>query len=417
MPQEAGGLFRRFSGASAVPGKVELLPEMGTQQRIGALMEAIDDEDIDRLIDSVTRQGDSPRSIIKRFHPQATWLWRQWQGTVLQQTFQPALAMMFFSAVLCSVMEVWRTWPVLGVPDDTDLVVRQLKGLNNMWGYLLTMAGFVNSFFLSQAYGFWLATKGNLRKVQGRLNDVGILLATHAHRDELGRFTTASRALLDDVSRWARLYHVLYWAGQVRPARGDEGASLSVLRTERGLERMLARGLLSKREHQLLVQKLVLPETQRHSVVLEWITCRIVMARRSGSLDGGAGFESLILEKLLLLRSVAASITDDAAARMPLAYVHLVQILVDVLVALAPFALYSRLGVFVIPLTGILTTFYRGFLVLSKSFLDPFGNEDSLSENFNLLCVVTETNAGSIRWRDGIEELPFDGHGEPTPPS
>ena len=32
------------------------------------------------------------------------------------------------------------------------------------------------------------------------------------------------------------------------------------------------------------------------------------------------------------------------AARMPLAYVHLVQILVDILVILAPFALYAKLG-------------------------------------------------------------------------
>ena len=40
---------------------------------------------------------------------------------------------------------------LLAVPDDADNIVAQLKGLNNMWGYLLTMAGFVNSFFLSQA--------------------------------------------------------------------------------------------------------------------------------------------------------------------------------------------------------------------------------------------------------------------------
>ena len=83
------------------------------------------------------------------------------------------------------------------------------------------------------------------------------------------------------------------------------------------------------------------------------------------------------------------------------------QILLDALVALAPFALYSRLGIFIVPLCGILTIFYRGFLVLSKSFLDPFGNEDSLSENFSIHCLVCETNAGSIRWRDGIERLPF----------
>ena len=159
-----------------------------------------------------------------------------------------------------------------------------------------------------------------------------------------------------------------------------------------------------------------MPETQRHAVVLGWIARRVAQARTAKLLDGGAGMEGQILEKMLLLRAVCASIADDAVARMPLAYVHLVQILVDALVALAPFALYSRLGVFVVPLCGLLAIFYRGFLVLSKSFLDPFGNEDSLSENFSLHCLVCETNGGSIRWRDGIEELPFDAKGEPVPP-
>ena len=257
------------------------------------------------------------------------------------------------------------------------------------------------------ADGFWLATKGNIRKVQGRINDVGLLLATHSQRDELGHYSEQARDLLDDVARWSRLYHLLFWAGQVRPAKYDEGASLSVLRTERGLTHLLARRCLTKTEHELLVDKLTLPETQRHHVVLGWITRRIACARRDGVLEGGAGMESQMLDRLLLLRAVCASIADDASARMPLAYVHLVQILLDALVALAPFALYSRLGIFIVPLCGILTIFYRGFLVLSKSFLDPFGNEDSLSENFSIHCLVCETNAGSIRWRDGIERLPF----------
>ena len=140
---------------------------------------------------------------------------------------------------------------------------------------------------------------------------------------------------------------------------------------------------------------------------------RVVEARRVGELHGGVGFDTRFLEEGCKLRATCASITDDAAARMPLAYVHLVQILVDALVALSPFSLYSRLGILTIPLCGILTLFYRGFLVLSKSFLDPFGNEDSLSENFNVMCLVAETNAGSVRWFTGIDELPF----EPLPPA
>ena len=46
-------------------------------------------------------------------------------------------------------------------------------------------------------------------------------------------------------------------------------------------------------------------------------------------------------------------------------------------------------------------------LQLSKSFLDPFGNGDSLTENFSIGCLLCETNAGSMRWLNAIDELPF----------
>ena len=378
----------------------------GTRRRIADLLDHIDEENIDELIDRVTKRGGGPK-IIAGFHPQASWLWKQWHGTVLQQTWRPAIGMMAVALLFVLCMEHCRTWPLLAVPDGDNSMIMQIKGLNKMWGYLLTMTTFVNSFFLSQAYGFWLATKGNIRKVQGRLNDIGILLATHAKRDESAQYLPESRELLQEVARWVRLFHILYWASQVRPAVGDEITSISVLRTEPGLARLRERGLITKREHKLLLSG-ALTETTRYVVVLEWIISRFTQARAKGMLDGGAGFESLILEKSLLLRSTCASVTDDIAARMPLAYIHLVQILVDALVILAPIALFSSLGVFIIPLVGLLTTFYRGFTVLSKSFLDPFGNEDSLSENFNIFCLLCETNAGSVRWYSALEQLPYD---------
>ena len=55
----------------------------------------------------------------------------------------------------------------LGPGDPEHNVVKQLKTLDTMWTYLLTMTTFVNSFFLSQAYGLWLATKVNSRKWAG----------------------------------------------------------------------------------------------------------------------------------------------------------------------------------------------------------------------------------------------------------
>lgn len=65
--------------------------------------------------------------------------------------------------------------------------------------------------------GFWLNTKSNARKLQGRLNDIGMLVAVHAQRDAAtGKFSAASRELLEDVARWTRLYNMAraQWSGR-----------------------------------------------------------------------------------------------------------------------------------------------------------------------------------------------------------
>ena len=93
---------------------------------------------------------------------------------------------------------------------------------------------------------------------------------------------------------------------------------------------------------------------------------------------------------------------------MPLAYVHIVHIMIDLLLVLAPMALYPKVGALSVPLAGILTLFYKGLLVLSKSFLDPFGNEGSRAQNIQSDVLISETNRGSNNWWRGGERLPFD---------
>ncbi len=108
---------------------------------------------------------------------------------------------------------------------------------------------------------------------------------------------------------------------------------------------------------------------------------------------------------------------------MPLAYVQLVHIIVDSLVWLAPFSLYPSLGGLSIPLVGLLTLFFKGLLELSKSFLDPFGNEGKIGktkltiqslyrscypdQNIRVDVLVSELNFGaSNRWTKAAEYLP-----------
>ena len=108
---------------------------------------------------------------------------------------------------------------------------------------------------------------------------------------------------------------------------------------------------------------------------------------------------------MLLLRVRAIS---QMVERMPLAYVHVVHVMIDLLLVLSPLALYPKVGALTVPLCGILTLFYRGLLELSKSFLDPFGNEGSCAQNIQSDVLITEINRGSAGWERGGAALPFD---------
>ena len=136
-----------------------------------------------------------------------------------------------------------------------------------------------------------------------------------------------------------------------------------VSRNAPGLDRLRDRGLVTDREYNTLVN-LALPPSRWYLIVLEWITARISRAKATGLLTGAEGFEQVALTKCCDLRGACMSIPDALAARMPLAYVHFTHCLVDILLLIAPFGLYPNLGVFSVPMTGIIALFYRGLLEL-----------------------------------------------------
>ena len=117
----------------------------------------------------------------------------------------------------------------------------------------------------------------------------------------------------------------------------------------------------------------------------------------------------MLFHKMTDLRATYAGIGDQLDGRIPLVYVHFVQILVDSFLLLAPFALYSELGIWSIAAVGLLTLFYSGLLDLSKILLDPLENDNFYkgSVNMDIGVLIAESNSGSTRWKRGGNELPF----------
>ena len=287
---------------TSTPGPAVFISDKwGTRRRLAEVVENAEDDAIDEAVDRALKMGQAPK-FLTMWSPRPTWLWRQWRGTVIQQTYQPALFIMGLSAILqlCIYQDPDTDWALLSVPRQDHWLVAKLRSLDAMWNYMLPMATFVNTFFLSQAYGYWLNNKNNCRKIQGRLNDFGFLLSTHARRDETGAYIPKVEEILDDVSRYVRLFHIFFWSALLRPSRGDRGVSYAVLRTGRGMERLRAHGALTEREHEVLFYSGKVAETGRHWAVLQWITMRFEHARKEGLLSGGHGLEQTFLDKACL---------------------------------------------------------------------------------------------------------------------
>ena len=287
-------------------------------------------------------------------------------------------------------------------------IIDGLSGFGTLWGQLLSVTTFTLTFFLNQSYALWRKCYALSRRLQGRLNDLGMTLAAHAARKtpasptEPSTYTAASRQMLELVSRYIRLFNVLTYASFTRSHRP--------ILTPRGMRRLVERGLLTAQERQVLVDAEI-PATQRHNSLILWIMRIFIEARQAGHVVGGAGFENQFMEKIHVIRAQYGAIGDELQGRMPLAYAHIVQVLVDVVLWMYPIMSFSTgMSPFIGVLgSGLLTMFYQGLFDLAKQFLDPYDNEN-YGKGDDPLCVdtlVAETNSGSVRWMYGFEEQPF----------
>ena len=344
---------------------------------------------------------------MKQYKPQRSWLWSRWTGTILQRSYKIALFQMAVTALIellvRSSCQHSCSWPIGSVPDPNNLIISQMIGFSKFWHYLQGITTFILTFFLAEAYSHWREMYNAARKIQGRLNDINFLLTSIAERDENGNYTPEAEKALDNVSSYTRLFHALLWSKFA-------AKNFGVLDSVRGQSRMLSRGLMTQGEFNALRN---IDQTAGSSTaVLSWISIRALkgMKEKDGGLNDDDAVRGVLFSQISELRGAYGSIGDILAGRMPLAYTHIVQILVDCFLVSAPVALFAELGVWALLSVGVITLFYCGLLDLAKIFLDPLDNDhgiDNESINMDIGVLIREGNAGSTRWKSGAELLPF----------
>lgn len=350
---------------------------------------------LDDLIDESVRT--SPRRpIMMQFDPSSGWIWRRWKGTIFSETWKSCVKNMLYASI---IFFIYKRYPE---------VKDYLNGFGTLWGQLLSVTTFTLTFFVNQSYALWRKCYELSRRLQGRLHDIGMNLATHAARkvptspDETSTYTAASRQILELMSRYIRIFDLLTYASFTRSHRP--------ILTPRGMRRLVERGLMTAQEREVLVDAAI-PATQRHSAILMWMIRLFVEGRMSGHILGGDGFEQQTIEKFHVIRAQYGAIGDELQGRMPLAYAHVVQILVDLILWMYPVMAFSigMSPVVAIAGTGLLTFSYQGLFDLAKQFLDPYDNENygKGEDPLSVDTLIAETNAGSVRWMYGFEEMPF----------
>lgn len=413
---------------------------------------------------------DSNRAIVTEYDPDGLWLWTQWEGTIREMTFSNVAIALIWALVVdlyayqhytfyliataaanggdvATLMDS-LTWTSFEIPHSKDPIIDTLESLNSLWEYQLQLTTFTLSFFVNHAYSHWRMTYFCTRAIQGRLNDLCLLVTLAAQRngkygevDGITGFQTRrvngendeddrdARELVNDVTRLLRMSHTMFWAAT--PTRSDgmgdlhkaEGGLIGcehmpkdleptqfgpMLLSPGGLEMLVRYDQLKKGERDGLVA-CGLPPSQYAYVLLEWAGLRIMDGIEKGELRGGPGMEENFLRQISSLRAEYFNIGDYNAGRMPMAYVQIMEVLVDTLTYLAPLALYTKMGAFNIVSTGLLTLFFKGLLELSKSFLDPFGKDGYRSHNINVDVLVSELNFGaSSRWVEAGDAMPSE---------
>lgn len=370
---------------------------------------------LDDLIDESVRT--TPRkTVMMQFNPSSGWIWKQWKGTVFSETWRTCIINMLFALFITFVYNI-----------NKQVFTKNLAGFNVLWGQLLSVTTFTLTFFLNQSYALWRNCYSYSRRLQGRLNDLNMTMAAHAKRVEpkqkndnsgvatnpingsivqenqrFSSYTEPAREVLELMARYTRVFNLLTYAsftGSHRP-----------LLTPQGMRRMVDRGIITEAERSIL-SDVQLPVTQRHNALLLWIMRLFEDARQAGHLEGSSGFEQQFLEKCHVIRAQYGAIGDELQGRMPLAYAHIVQVLVDVILWMYPFMAISTgmTSILAVVGTGLLTMFYQGLFNLAKQFLDPYDNE-SYGKGEDPLCIDTligESNAGSVRWMNGLAEVPY----------
>lgn len=347
-----------------------------------------EDEYRESILDSlIQRQASKP--IIQQWSPQRSSLWSRFHGTVLRTSLAPSAASSVVSLIACILLK----------NEIVPYSMEFLKRVGNLWHMHLTATSFFLTFFLSASKVLYDSVLTASRSLQGRLNDLNLIAASAACRDENGTMTTEAQETVTTLSRYISLFSIFFYSSTVQRYK--------CLMDDKALQGLATRGMLTDEEVKLLQR--VDPPERSHSI-LNWIISTFTRGCEDACFRMPAKTHIRFLTKSADARARSADIDNRLSTRCPVAYVHLIQLLVDSFLFLTPLAAIADMGWLAPAGTFLMSVFFFGLLDLSKVLYDPLGNGDfgGVADSLQTDVLIQESSGGSQRYLSTGLELPVE---------
>lgn len=302
---------------------------------------------------------------------------RRWRGSITESTWPKVLA---YTVYLAAVSVVF----LLGCPDkdailDGDasdarcFLVTVKLNIEGMFALWMAFTAYLFTSFVNAALTQYRGTLNLVRGVQGRINELSLLLHTYAHP----RHGDGTRnAPLADALRWAAALPPLLYA---RPALAGSEARADAFLAQ------AAAGLTPEQAERLVG----LPDAgHRPFAVMLWISRLVLEHSGEGDGRGGAAFRDDVvfrgavvgcMERLRGTYGTLLDSLDDAILPFPFAQLTVANVYLIFL--LLPYAMIHELGYVLIPAGAIYFWFLDGMITFVFFVHRPFSDHAAIQRN------------------------------------
>lgn len=320
------------------------------------------------------------------YRPRQLLVLRHFQGTVLPEVWRMCAFTCALAYCLCHVYNPIRQTVRDG--GRKTFLYFIFHDCDAFFGLVTSFVTFILSFFNATIFGRWWKMRELCGTVNGRTVDTTVLLSAYIKDQER----------LDEMLRILWLAHALH-VHSVQPSH--EGL----------LQQLVEGGLLMPGEElEAMQQCSSLASSTPISIAYGWFSSRFHEALLELPASLHSGLLQTVQANVSAMRASASDVLMYLSTPVPLAYTHLLEMMVVIYVLMAPLGLVPRLLWMAVPGCFVTTLIFYGFMCVGKLMLNPFDPQSS--DAFDVNAFLKGTRFACLEVNSAVG--PYRGSAKPA---